>query len=243
MRLFITIGTIVAALAIPTYASAASTAYFKVSISGKQTLSWSVNGTATKSCQIVNGNGSGSSELRFKGSKSGIVGVSRSGKTIGNFFTKQKGTRTASYVETYTNTCGGDPIPSMTAPTSGCGDYSQDLNFSLQTIRGRTWLSPTTFNGPIDECAQFTNALAGDASDWAICNYAPDKVARGVGSLTVPLAASFRVYYKSMRRVKKGKKKTITASNRINCDVASSLSAPIKLVGEIHYRMVFKRTG
>ena len=80
------------ALIVPTSAGAASSGTFKVTVSGKQSLSWSLDGTHGN-CEIRRGTGSGQVDLSFKSDKAASLFVSKSGGIVGSIPTRAKGTR------------------------------------------------------------------------------------------------------------------------------------------------------
>lgn len=244
MRLCVSIAAIVAALAIPTSASAAKTGWFKVSLSGKQSFAWSIDGTRTAECEVVHGVGSGQSELKFRSTKSALVSVNSKGVAMGTFFTKESGTRTASYTETTKFPCQNLPDSPAAAAADGCGPFKANANFSLKKTKGtRTWLSPLSVEGgPLDPCVPYSLAMGDDVGQ--VCDYAPAAIdAGGHTSQLRPLAAFFTLKGRTMLKIKKGKKKTITATTRFDCSMPSAFPEPIKLHGEARYQLTFKRSS
>ena len=130
-RLLIPAAAICLALLMATAAQAKSGS-FKVSVSGKQSYSWSLNGT-TGSCEIKRAIGSGTDSFSFKSPKSAPFYVSTSGGIMGSLNATAKGTRTGAFTVATTTACPGfEPGLPFTDDASGCGDYSYKLRMDFK---------------------------------------------------------------------------------------------------------------
>lgn len=231
------------ALALPSAAQAASSGTFKVSANGKQSLSWSINGSRG-SCEIQTGVGSGTSNLSFKSSKSAMLFVSRSGGIVGSLNTKATGERAGAFTETYTACPGFEPPPTYVADASGCGGYSTGVRLDFRTKNAFTWVTGPAFPLPGGACPTFGDFLL--STDLAACGDSSTQYKRswglaygGVGLYITKLGISM----KTLLKVKKGKKKTITGKASVDCKPASTFSNPLTIKGELKYSLVFKRTS
>lgn len=230
------------ALASTASASAASSGVFKVTASGKQSLSWSLNGTRG-SCEIQTGVGSGSTDISFKSAKAGFVTVNKSG-LIGSVTSAAKGDRTGSFVETHSQCPGFEQVPPYTQDASGCGALKFDVRMDFATKKGLTWVTGPAQPLPAGSCPNYTDQLF--STDLTACGDSNTQYKRSWGLAyggAGLFASKWNVSPKTLLKVKKGKKKTITGKTTVDCKPASSYSNPISLTGKLTYSLVFKRTG
>jgi hypothetical protein len=223
-------------------AAAASTGGFKVTASGKQSLSWSLNGTRG-SCEIQTGTGSGSTDISFKTAKAGILTVSKSSGILGSLTSGAKGTQTGSFVETSTPCPPNAAVPPFTSDASGCGAVKFDVRMDFKTKNGLTWVVAPASPLPFGPCPNFNDQLL--SSDLTACGDSNTQYKRSWGLAyggAGLFATKLNISMKSLLKVKKGKKKTITGKATVDCKPQSSYSNPIVLKGELKYSLVFKRT-
>jgi hypothetical protein len=240
--LIICVAALAVALASTATANAASSGTFKVTASGKQSLTWSLNGTRG-SCEIQTGSGSGSTSISFKSVKAGFVSVNKSG-ILGSVTSAAKGERLGSFVETHTACPGFEPVPPYTADASGCGALKFDVRMDFATKKGLTWVTGPALPLPGGVCPNYTDQLF--SSDLAVCGDSFTQYKRSWGLVyggAGLFSSKWNISTKNLLKVKKGKKKTITGKTTIDCKPTSLYSNPIILKGELKYSLVFKRTS
>ncbi len=241
MKRFWLLTLIALALAVPASAQAASSGVFKVSASGKQSLTWSLNGTRG-SCEIQTGNGSGSADLSFKTSSSGVLTVSKSSGVVGSITTKAKGSRSGTFTETYTACPPFAANPPFTADASGCGSFTSGIRMDFKSKGAFTWVTGPASPLPSGACPSYTDYLF--SSDLTACGDSNTQYKRSSGIVyggAGLFASKISLSTKSLLKVKKGKKKTITGKARVECKPQSSYSNPLSISGELKYSLVFKR--
>jgi hypothetical protein len=202
-----------------------------------------LNGTRG-SCDVQTGNGSGSSGFTFKSSKAAFVTVSKSSGILGSIDNSLKGTRAGSFTETHATCPGYEPPPTFTADASGCGEYNSGLRMDFKTKNALTWVVGPAMPLPGGACPGYGDYLL--SSDLAACGDSTTQYKRSWGAAYngVGLFASkLGISTKSLLKVKKGKKKTITGKATVDCAPQSTYSNPLTLKGELKYSLVFKRTG
>lgn len=243
LRYLIATCAALAVVSMPASASAASSGVFKVTASGKQSLTWSLNGTRG-SCEIQTGNGSGSSGFSFKSSKAGFLTVSKASGILGSITTSAKGTRAGSFTETYTACPGFVPPPTFTADASGCGDFKTGIRMDFNTKNALTWVTGPASPLPGGICPIYGDFLF--SNDLTACGDSNTQYKRSYGvsfNGAGLFASKLGISVKSLLKVKTGKKKTITGKSTVECKPQSTYSNPITLKGELKYSLVFKRTG
>lgn len=231
------------ALALPSAAQAASSGTFKVSASGKQSLTWSVSGTRG-SCEIQTGTGSGSASLSFKSPKAGILFVSKSGGIVGSVPTKATGERTGTFTETHTACPGFEEVPPFTADASGCGSYKTGIRMDFKTKNAFTWVTGPATPLPGGACPSYGDYSL--SSDYSACGDSFTQYKRSWGMVyggAGLFASKLGISMKTLLKVKKGKKKTITGKAKVDCKPASTYSNPLTIQGDLKYSLVFKRTS
>jgi hypothetical protein len=113
----------------------------------------------------------------------------------------------------------------------------------FKTKSGLTWVVGPASPLPFGPCPNYTDYLF--SSDLTACggSNTPYKRSWGLSYGGAGLfATKLNISMKSLLKVKKGKKKTITGKATIDCKPKSSYSNPITLKGELKYSLVFKRT-
>ena len=232
------------ALIVPTSAGAASSGTFKVTVSGKQSLSWSLDGTHGN-CEIRRGTGSGQVDLSFKSDKAASLFVSKSGGIVGSIPTRAKGTRSGNYGETTQTPCPWlEPSSPFTAEAGSCGAFNSSIRVDFKTKGAFSWTTGSAQPLPSGACPAFGDYLL--STDLTQCGDSNTQYKRssglaygGIGLYSAKLAISM----KSLLKLRKGKKETITARTSVDCRPASTLSSPITLNGELKYSLVFKRVS
>ncbi|MBJ7353535.1 MAG: hypothetical protein JHC98_01810 [Thermoleophilaceae bacterium] len=234
--------SILTVLALASTAGAASSGVFKVSASGKQSITWSLNGTRG-SCEIQTGTGSGSTNFSFKTAKAGLLSVSRSGM-LGSLTTSAKGSQSGSFVETHTACPPFEVVPPYTQDASGCGARKFDVRMDFATKKGVTWVIGPAQPLPLGSCPSYTDQLL--STDLTSCGDSNTQYKRSFGLAYGGIglfASKLNISMKSLLKVRKGKKKTITGKTTVDCKPASVYSNPLVLKGELKYTLTFKRTG
>lgn len=244
MKLRCLLIAVVLSLAVPSVAQAASSGTFKVSVSGKQSLTWSLDGTSG-SCEIRRGSGSGSTSFSFKSPKAALLFVSKSGGIVGSLNSTAKGERTGNFTTTTATPCPGfEPQAPYTEDASGCGATKTGIRLDFKTKNAFTWVSGAANPLPPGLCPNFTDQLL--STDLTACGDSSTQYKRSYG-LTYGgsglFATKLAISMKTLLKVKKGKKKTITGKAVVDCKPATMLSSPITLKGELKYSLVFKRSS
>jgi hypothetical protein len=241
--LIITAAALISALAITANASAASSGTFKVTSSGTQSLSWSVSGTRG-SCEIQTGSGSGATSFSFKSAKAASLYVSKSGGIVGSLTSGAKGDQTGTFTESYTPCPGFENRNPFVADASGCGARKFDVRMDFKTTHGLTYVVGPAQQLPGGVCPTFGDYLS--SSDLTACGDSDTQYKRswglsygGIGLF----ATKMNISMKSLLKLKKGKKKTLTGKATIDCKPASTYSNPVVLKGELKYSLTFKRSS
>lgn len=234
----------VCAFALPAGAGAAT---FKVTGSGSQELSWSLSGTRG-TCEVRQGTGSGSTNFKFKTTKSSILYVSKSG-IVGSTMFSANGTQTGSFTETTVAECPGfAPSDPFTSEATGCGPFKTNPRMDFKTKGAYTYVT-----GPVQSlnitgpCPHYIDDSLVESTNFNACGDSSTQYKRswGVGSSSSRglLASKLHISMKKLLKVKKGRKKTLTGKASVDCSLASGYSSPLKILAELKYSLTFKRTG
>jgi hypothetical protein len=244
LRLLIfTAAALVSALSIAATAGAASSGTFKVTSSGKQSLTWSVSGSRG-GCEIQTGNGSGSTSFSFKSPKAAMLYVSKSGGIVGSLTSGAKGEQLGSFTQTTTPCPGFEALPPFIADASGCGARKFDVRMDFKTAGGLTYVAGPAQQFPGGTCPNYGDFLS--SSDLTTCGDSNTQYKRSYGLSNGGIglfATKMNISMKTLLKLKKGKKKTLTAKATIDCKPASTYSGPVVLKGELKYSLTFKRSG
>jgi hypothetical protein len=244
-RLLIPAAAICCALLMATAAQAKS-GTFKVSLSGTQSYSWSLDGT-TPSCEVKRGAGSGTNKFSFKSAKAAPLFISTSSGITGSINATAKGNRTGTWGITTVTPCPGyEPGLPFIDDASGCGDFKYNLRMDFKQKGAAQYVTgpsqtypPGRCPSPVDSSLLFSSELpeCGDATEQHKRSY-------GVSGAAGLLASKLSVSMKSLLKTKKGKSKSITGKSSVDCKPASTnYSNPVAIRAELKYTLTFKRTS
>lgn len=245
-RLLIPLVAIACTLAMSATAQAAKSGTFKVSVSGTQSYSWSVDGT-TGSCEIQRGAGSGTNKFSFKSPKSTPFFISTSSGLMGSLNATAKGNRTGSFSVTTAAPCPGfEPGLPFFADASGCGDYKYNLRMDFKQKGASQYVTGPSLTYPPGACPSPIESSILQSTDLAECGDilgTQHKRSWGADDGTGLLASKISPSIKTLLKTKKGKSKSITGKAAVDCKPASTYSSPVNIRAELKYTLTFKRTS
>jgi hypothetical protein len=236
------------ALVFAATAGAASSGVFKVSASGKQELTWSLDGTRG-ACEIRRGAGSGNVKFSFKTPNAASLYVSKSGGITGSINLKATGTRAGSFGETTVTPCSGfEPSAPFTEDASDCGATAFAPRMDFKTKGAFTWITaPSSIATGGPSCPFYVDSSLLLSSDLKACGDSDTQYKRSWGVSAAAgeglFASKISPSMKTLLKIKKGKSKTITGKASVDCKPASTYSSPVVIKGSLKYSLKFKRTS
>ncbi len=244
-RLFIPLVALTFALLLTATAQAKSGS-FKVSVSGTQNYSWSLDGTRG-SCEIQRGTGSGTNKFSFKSPKSTPFFVSTSSGITGSLTATARGNRTGSYSVTTATPCPGfEPGPPFIDDATGCGAYKYNLRMDFKQKGAFQYVTGPSQTYPPGACPSPIESSILLSTDLAQCGDvlgALHKRSWGVSGAAGLLASKISPSVKTLLKTKKGKSKSITGKAAVECKPASTFSSPVTIRADLKYTLTFKRTS
>jgi hypothetical protein len=243
-RLLLPIAAICCALLMATTAQAKSGS-FKISVSGTQSLSWSLNGT-TGTCEIRSAVGSGTNKFSFKSPKSTTVFVSSSAGVVGSLNAVATGTRTGSFTTATVTPCPDfEPSPTFSDDASGCGAFKYNLRLDFKQKNAFQYVTGPGVSNPSGLCPSPTSSSLFLSTELTQCGdgNALYKRSFGISGDTGLLASRLSLSTKKLLKTKKGKSKTITGTSNVECSPPSSYNAPLTIRAQLKYKVTFKRVS
>jgi hypothetical protein len=242
------VGCMVCAFALlPQIAGAAT---FRTTVSGKQELTWKLDGT-TGNCEIRHGVGQGVVSFKFKSSKPAVIGVN-AGRVDGSIPSVASGTVSGSFTDTVQTPCPGfEPMDPFTESAGGCGATHYGIRVDLSRHGAFVYVvGPEVPLGPVSiaqsggDCP-FPNGGSSfsTSGDRTACGDGQQVWQRswGVGGPTGLFASRMHITQKSLLRVKRGKTKQLTGRKDVDCTTDSQYSGGIKMTGKLTYTLSIKR--
>jgi hypothetical protein len=249
------VGSLLVAIfgALPQAAGAASASY-SASISGKQDLTWKVDGTRGN-CEIRRGTGEGTVSFRFKSSKPGTAAASSSGKRL-SFTSSIPSVATGSIAGHFTDAvetpCPGfEPGAAVTQPAGGCGATRFGVRADIGAHGAFLYVTgPEVPLGPVSlaqssgECPFPVGGPIDSSSDRTTCGDGSKLWQRSWGVAASGgeglLASRIHMTPKQLLGPKR-KKITITGRKDISCTVPSDYAGGVKLTGSLKYTITLKK--
>jgi hypothetical protein len=230
--------------------NAAGAATFRTTISGKQELTWKLDGT-TGSCEIRHGVGTGTVKFSFKSSKSSLIAVA-GGNTVGSINTVAKGSISGSFTDTVETPCPGfAPLDPYMDSTAGCGATHYGIRVDISRHGAFVYVTgPEVPLGPVsiaqsgNDCPFPDGGYSWSTSgDRTACGDGKQVWQRswGVGGPTGLFATRLHVTQKGLLHVKKGKTKLLTGHKVVDCTTDSQYSGDIRMTGTLTYTLSMKR--
>lgn len=245
-RLLVPLIALVCVLLMTATAQAAKSGTFKVSVSGTQSYSWSLDGT-TGSCEIQRGAGSGTNKFSFKSPKSTPFFISTASGMMGSLNATAKGTRTGSFSVTTAAPCPGfEPGLPFFDDASGCGDYTYKLRMDFKQKGASQYVTGPAQTNPPGRCPSPIDSPFLLSTDLAECGDilgTQHKRSWGVTGAAGLLASKISPSIKTLLKTKKGKTKSITGKASVDCKPASTYSSPVNIRAELKYTLKFKRSS
>ena len=247
---------LVSALATLTAAPAHGASY-KVTISGKQELTWKVDGT-TSGCEVRRGAGSGSVRFSFRDRGAAPAGALARGR--GMYFatsipSKATGTISGAFTDSSATPCPqfapGDPVID---PTGGCGaetfgvrvDFQYRDDGFIYVTGPQVPLGPVSLAALGGECPFPLGGGFDSSSDRAACGDGSQLWKRSWGVAYSGgqglFASRIAVKPKTLLRPK-GKTVVLTGSAKVDCTIPSQYSGGIKLTGKLTYTLTARKYG
>lgn len=244
-RLLIPVAAICCALLMAASAQAKS-GTFKVSVSGTQSYSWSLDGV-TNTCEVQRGAGSGTNKFSFKSPKSSPFFISTASGIMGSLNATAKGNRTGSFSVTTATPCPGfEPGLPYFADASGCGDFKYNLRMDFKQKGAFQYVVGPTLTYPVGVCPSPIQNSLFLSTDLTQCGdiFVQYKRSWGVAGGEGLLASKISPSIKNLLKTKKGKSKSITGKASVDCKPASSgYSSPVVIRAELKYTLTFKRSS
>jgi hypothetical protein len=229
---------------------AAGAAVFRATISGRQELSWRVDGT-TGSCEIRHGVGQGEVTMTFRSTKSSLLAVNRT-DVAGSIDAIAKGSISGSFTDSPQTPCPGfTPDDPYTVPAAGCGALRYGLRVDLSRHGAFVYVvGPEVPLGPVSIAQSGGDCPFPDGGYFFSTN--GDRTACGDGKQvwqrswgvvgpTGLFATKLQVTTKGLLHVKKGKTKHITGRKDVDCTTGSQYSGGIPTTGKLQYTLSLKR--
>jgi hypothetical protein len=238
--------TIVAAAPSP-----AGAVVFNTSITGKQDLTWKVDGTAGN-CEIRRGTGSGTVSFRFKSSKPApaFSGSSRRLSFTVSIPSVATGSITGAFTDTVETPCPGfAPGDPYTEETDGCGATRFGIRVDVSSHGAFLYVTgPNTPLGPVSisqsggHCPFPLGASSFDTSlDRSECGDGKQLWRRSWGVSSSGGQGLFASRVHMTPKQLKRKKLTITGRSSVDCTVPSQYSGGVKLTGKLTFTLSLKR--
>jgi hypothetical protein len=242
-------GLLAVVLALPTHAGASTV--FMTSISGKQDLNWSLDGT-TGSCEIRHGVGSGAVSFHFKSSKPAPA-LSNSTRKLAytvSIPSVATGTLAGAFTDSSQTACPGNaPSETFVEETDGCG--ATHFGVRVDVVSHGAFLYVTGPNVPL---GPVSISLAGGHCPFPLgassFDTSTDRTACGDGEQLWKrswgvsydggaglLASKIHMTPKQFKR----KKLTITGRKSIDCMIPSQYTGGIHMTGKLTYTLTLKR--
>lgn len=235
-----------ASMFLMTATAQAKSGLFKVSVSGTQNYSWSLDGTRGD-CEIQRGAGSGTNKFSFKSPKSTPFFISTANGIMGSLNATAKGNRTGSFSVTNAAPCPGfEPGLPFFDDVSGCGDYKYNLRMDFKKKGAFQYVTGPTLTYPAGRCPSPIGSSILLSTDLAECGDILGTLYKrswGVADGTGLLASKISPSIKTLLKTKKGKSKSITGKAAVECKPASTYSSPVNIRAELKYTLTFKRSS
>ncbi|MBI2690402.1 MAG: hypothetical protein HYX29_00435 [Solirubrobacterales bacterium] len=245
-RSFIPLVALTCVLLLTTATAQAKSGSFKVSVSGTQNYSWSLDGTRG-SCEIQRGAGSGTNKFTFKSPKSAPFFVSTSSGIMGSLNATAKGNRTGSFSVTTATPCPGyEPGLPMVGDASGCGEYKYNLRMDFKQKGASQYVTGPSQTYPPGACPSPIDSDILLSTDLAACGDILGILYRrswGVSGAAGLLASKISPSIKTLLKTQKGRSKSITGKAAVECKPASTFSSPVTIRADLKYTLTFKRTS
>lgn len=219
---------------------------FKVSVSGTQNYTWSLDGTSG-SCEIQRGAGSGTNKFSFKSPKSAPFFISTSSGIVGSLNATAKGNRSGAFSVTTATPCPGfEPGPPFFDDASGCGDYKYKLRMDFKQKGAFQYVTGPAQTNPPGACpSPYASPfmLSTDLKECGDILGTQHKRSFGISGAPGLLASKISPSIKTLLKTKKGKSKSITGKAAVECKPASTYSSPVTIRADLKYTLTFKRTN
>jgi hypothetical protein len=233
-------------------AQAAGPFSYSASVSGKQDLTWKVDGTRGN-CEIRRGTGDGTVSFRFKSSKPGTAAASssRSGLSFNSSIPSvAKGSIAGHFTDAPETPCPGfEPGDPVTQSASGCGATRFGVRVDIQAKGAFLYVTgPNVPLGPVSiaqsgsDCPFPLGGFMDSSSDRTTCGDGRQVWQRSWGVSSAGGAGLFasRVHMTPKQLFRK-RKVVITGRKDVSCTVESSYSGGVKLTGSLKYTITLKR--
>ena len=238
-------------------ATPAHGADYKVTVSGKQELSWKVDGT-TGNCEIRRGAGSGSVTFRFRDRGAAPAGATAQGK--GMYFgtsipSKATGEIQGAFTDSLATACPGfGPGDPVIAPVKGCGamtfgvrvDFQYRSDGFVYVTGPEVPLGPVSLAALTGECPFPLGGGFDSGSDRSACGDGNQLYKRSWGVSSAfgqgLFASRIAVKPKALLRPKR-KTVVLTGSARVDCTIPSQYSGGVKITGKLTFALTAKRVG
>lgn len=235
------------------FATPAGAAVYKTSFSGKQELSWKVDGTRG-SCEIRRGRGDGVVRFSVRSSKAmSLTGGTRRVTLLGSIPSVATGTITGQFADTVETPCPDlDPGDPVTADAAGCGPTRFGIRVDVTPKGAFTYINgPVTPLGPVSiaaaagSCPFPIDLPVLSSNDLSGCGDGAQVWRRswGVASSGGQGLLASRIALSPKRLPGKGRKRVLTGRALVDCTMPSDYSGGVKLTGSLTYKLTVKRTG
>jgi hypothetical protein len=234
-------------------ARAAGSVSYAASVSGKQDLTWKVDGTSGN-CEIRRGTGNGTVGFSFKSPKPATAAASSSRQGLS--FTSSipsvaQGSISGNFTDAVETPCPGfTPGDPVTAPTGGCGATRFGVRVDIQARKAFLYVTgPNTPLGPVSlaqasgECPFPIGGPIDSSSDRSSCGDGRQLWQRSWGVSYSGGAGLFasRVHMTPKQLFRSKRKVTITGRKDVSCTIESQYSGGVKLTGSLKYTISLKR--
>jgi hypothetical protein len=238
-------------------AGTASAASFRATISGKQELTWKLDGT-TGDCEIRHGVGDGTVKFSFRSPKPAfIVATASHGLTVvGSITTIAKGSIAGSFTDTVQTACPGfAPSDPFTQSATGCGPTRFGIRVDVSQHGAYLYLTgPNVPLGPVSiaqiggDCpfplgdsgwvTSLDRTACGDGTQlwkrsWGVAS------AGGAGLL----ASRTHMAPRQLLHVRKGRKTHVARRVVVDCTAGSQYTGGVKITGKLNYTLTLKRVS
>lgn len=238
----------IAASASPASARAVS---YRVSVSGQQELTWSVDGTSG-SCEIRHGAGNGRVAFRFRSPKPGTGVAKKHGGGL-LFLSSIPATATGTIAGTFTDSvstpCPGfEPSATFTEPVDGCGATKFGVRVDASAhgafvyVTGPNWpLGPPGSISATGGSCPFLPSVG--SSDFSTCGDGKKLWQRSwaFGAQGAGLAAS-RIAVKPRTLLRPKRRTTLlTGRAKVDCTMTSQYTGGTKIALDLRYTLTLRR--
>jgi hypothetical protein len=234
-------------------AAQADAAVYRTSISGRQHVSWKVDGTAG-GCEVHRGRGEGAVTFTVKSSKAApLTGGTRRVPLLGSIPSVATGSIEGRFADTVETPCPGfEPGDPVIEPVDGCGSTRFGIRVDVTPKGAFTYINgPATPLGPVSTAgARGTCPFPVDtpilsSNDFTACGDGQALWRRswGIGSSGGQGLLASRISVTPKRLPRKGRTRVLTGRATVDCTMSSPYSGGVKVTGSLTYRLTVKRIG